>query len=115
MKNKNWSALLTAEAELSLVETGRLLSEARQRRSLSIAELARRVGVDPRRISELEKGAPGVSLGIFMQVLSVLDLHKGFGELLRPENDVVTAGASLRKVRKNQKVHTPITDDESDF
>ena len=115
MKKKNWSALLTTEAESTLIESGRALRVARERRGLSIQKLADRVGVDPRRISELEKGAPGVSIGIFMQILSILELSKGFGECLKPENDVAAISENLRKARRGAKVHSTITDDEADF
>ena len=115
MKKKIWSEVLTSEAELSIIEAGRALRLARERRGLSMQKLATKVGVDSRRISELEKGSPGVSFGIFMQILSVLGLSKGFTECLNPENDLEMISQSVRRARKNAKVHAPITDDEADF
>ena len=115
MKKKNWSNFLTSDAERSLIETGQALASARKRRGFSISKLANKVGVDPRRISELEKGSPGVSIGIFLQILSILDLSKGFAECLNPENDIGHISQNIRKLRKNKKLHTPITDDEANF
>src|SRR5688500_15083178 len=89
MDNKNetkkgrppWEKLLTAETESELKEVGRLLAIARQSRGMSLIELGQRIGVDRRTIAALEKGSPKVSLGIFFQVLSAMNLLRGIEEL----------------------------------
>lgn len=115
MKLKKWDHVLTGDAAFSLKEAGRLLSEARRRRGMSVIELGRRAGVDRRTVSQLELGRPGVSLGLFFQVLSVLNLVKGIEEFLRPENDLETAALNVRKIRRRQKIVHKIRDDEVNF
>lgn len=115
MKSKTWHHTLTAEAVISLKEMGRLLSEARKRRGMSLVELARRAGVDRRTLSQLESGQPGVSIGLFFQALSLLHLGKGIEEFLKPENDIETASLKVRKIRKRQKIFKKISDEEVNF
>lgn len=115
MKSKKWNTILTGEAALSLKEVGSLLSEARRRRGLSVAALAERAGADRRTVSQLEAGQPGVSIGLFFQVLSLLNLVKGIEEFLKPENDIETAAAQVRRLRKRQKIAKEISDDEVNF
>lgn len=115
MKRKIQKSLLTGEAALLLQEAGRLLGEARKRRGLTLLALAARAGVDRRTLSQLESGRPGVSIGLFFQVLSLLNLAKGIEEFLKPENDVETAALGLRKIRKRETVVKKITADEVNF
>lgn len=115
MKTKTWDNFLTAEAALSLKEVGQLISEARQRRGISILELARRAGVDRRTLSQLEAGHPGVSVGLLFQVLSLLNLVRGIEEFLKPENDIETASTHVRQIRKRQKISKKIPESEVNF
>lgn len=115
MKPKKWDTILTGDAALSLKEAGRLMAEARKRRGMSVLELADRAGVDRRTVSQLEAGHPGVSMGLFFQVLSLFNLVKGIEEFLRPENDIETAAAAVRRIRKRQPVAQEIPDEEVNF
>lgn len=115
MKTKTWDKTLTAEAVASLKEMGRLISQARQRRYMTLLKLSRRAGVDRRTLSQLEAGNPGVSIGLFFQILSLLNLGRGIEEFLKPENDIETAAMHVRKIRKHQKLVKKISDDEVNF
>lgn len=115
MKIKKWDTILTGDAALTLQEVGRLIAEARKRRGMSVLELANRARVDRRTVSQLEAGQPGVSIGLFFQVLSLFNLSKGIEEFLKPENDIETAAARVRKIRKRQKLTQTIREDEVNF
>lgn len=115
MKLKKWDAILTGDAALTLQEVGRLIAEARKRRGMSVLELANRARVDRRTVSQLEAGHAGVSIGLFFQILSLFNLAKGIEEFLKPENDIETASARIRKIRKRQKLTRTIRDDEVNF
>ncbi len=115
MKLKKWDQVLTGDAALLLKEVGGLLSEARRRRGMSLVGLAGRAGVDRRTVAQLELGHPGVSLGLFFQVLSVLNLGQGIEEFLKPENDIETAATNIRRIRRRQKIIGKIRDDEVNF
>lgn len=111
----NWEKLLTADAELELKEVGRLLAEARKRREMSVSELAVRIGVDRRTLGQLEKGSPKVSLGIFFQVLSALNLLRGIEEALKPENDLESISTAVRRVRSRRGTPRKIGDEKVNF
>ena len=115
MKIKNWDQRLTSSAILSLKKVGQLISAARLRRGFTILELAGRAGVDRRTLSQLESGQPGVSIGLFFQILDLLNLGQGLEEFLKPENDIETAALNVRKIRKHQKLNKKILDHEVNF
>jgi transcriptional regulator with XRE-family HTH domain len=115
MKLKNWDTILTGDAALSLKEVGRLVTEARKRRGMSLVDLATRACVDRRTVSQLEAGSPGVSIGLFFQILSIFNLVKGIEEFLKPENDIEAAAAKVRQIRKRQKIPKEISEGEVNF
>ncbi|MBI2337083.1 MAG: helix-turn-helix domain-containing protein [Deltaproteobacteria bacterium] len=115
MKLKNWDTMLTGDAAFLLKEVGRLIAEARKRRGLSLLGLANRARVDRRTVAQLEAGHPGVSIGLFFQVLSLFNLAKGIEEFLKPENDIETAAAKVRRIRKRQKITRAIPEEEVNF
>lgn len=115
MKKKNWADILTGEAAISLMETGRLVREARKRRNMTLRELANRAGVDPRTLAQLEAGQAGVSIGTFFQVLSILNLVRGIEEFLKPENDIETAALKVRRIRKKKRTGRTLSPEEVNF
>jgi HTH-type transcriptional regulator/antitoxin HipB len=55
-------------------DLGAAIKEARKTRGFSQSALARKVGVHQPKISAIERGAPGVRVGLILQVLRALDL-----------------------------------------
>lgn len=55
-------------------DLGAAIKQARMARGLSQSTLARKVGVHQPKISEVEKGAPSVRVGLVLQILRALDL-----------------------------------------
>lgn len=55
-------------------DLGRVIRERRKAQGLSIAELAMLVPCSPRLLSELERGKRGVSIGMTLQLLTLLGL-----------------------------------------
>lgn len=84
-----------ARKELRLL--GENIKIARKRRRLSIKTMADRMMVSAPTVAELEKGSPRVSLGIFLQALSVLGLDRGFADIIAPEKDKVGMGLERRR------------------
>lgn len=115
MKKANWESRLTSEAEISLKEVGHLLAQARRRRGFSVSELARRMGVDRRTISQLEAGHPGVSVGVLFQVMSLFYLLPGLNEVFLPENDLRALSMEIRDRRAGKTHKKKISKDEVDF
>ncbi len=115
MTKLSWEKFLTGETKAKLIELGELLQKARMFRGISIKELSERIGTDRRTLSKLEKGNPTVSLGVFFQVLSALNLLRGIEEILRPENDIESIAASIRRIRDKKGPKKTISDNEVDF
>lgn len=114
-KKPSWDQLLTSDAGIELKTIGRLVTEARKQRKMSVVGLASRIGVDRRTVRQLELGNPKVSLGIFFQVLSALNLLRGIEEILRPENDIEAIGSSIRRIRNRQTPKKKIDDKKVNF
>jgi transcriptional regulator with XRE-family HTH domain len=114
-KRTAWTRQLGAEARDELRRLGEHLRAARERRGLSAAELARRIGVDRRTLARLEDGDPTVSVGVLLQALDVLNLARGFAEVVAPENDVEAALEAVRRIRRGKRRAPHIGDDEVDF
>ena len=115
MKKKPDKLLLTADAEMRLRGVGKLLALARKKRKMTLIELSKRAAVDRRTLAQLEAGSPGVSIGTFFQVLSLLKLSQGIEELLNPENDIEGAALQVRKIRQRKRASKKISDDEVNF
>lgn len=55
-------------------DLGNIIRQRRKKQGLSIAELAMLVPCSPRLLSELERGKRGVSVGMTLQLLTLLGL-----------------------------------------
>jgi len=88
-------------------ELGHRVRVARTRRSLSIAELAAKAGINRNTLNALELGKPGVAIGAYVTVLWALGLDQTLDGLAHPDTDThgKTLEASRRptRVRKSQK------------
>jgi transcriptional regulator with XRE-family HTH domain len=80
------------------MQLGQNLKQARLRRKLSAAQVAERAGMSRSTLWQIEKGAPGVSLGSYMQVMLVLNL----------ENDIALLAANDELGRKLQDAELSI-------
>jgi HTH-type transcriptional regulator / antitoxin HipB len=56
-------------------DLGAVIKQERKKRGLSQSALAKEVGVHQPKISAVEKGAPGVRVGLILQILRALDLE----------------------------------------
>ena len=59
-----------------LTTMGEQIKLARLRRNLSVAQVAERATCSPLTVSRIEKGAPTVSIGIYLRVLYALQLEE---------------------------------------
>ena len=68
---------------------GKDIRDARLRRRIPTAIMAERASVSRTTLNKVEKGDPGVSLGIYATVLFVLGLSDRLGDLADIRNDSV--------------------------
>ena len=71
--NERGAILLPKQAKI-LANLGENIKLARLRRKLTAGQVAERAGISRRTLVSVEKGAPTVAMGIYMQVLFVLGL-----------------------------------------
>ena len=76
-------------------DLGAAIKQARKARGFSQMALAREVGVHQPKISAVERGAPGVRIGLVLQILRALDLAIAI--------DVATAPSTRSPKRPRQK------------
>lgn len=92
--------LLTAPpyaVEQSLKRLGADLRTARVRRSMTIEDMASRIGTGPRAVSDAEKGKPSTSVAVYAAMLWALDLLLQLDDVALPEKDL--AGQTLALAR----------------
>jgi transcriptional regulator with XRE-family HTH domain len=94
---------LMPSSERVLKELGEQVRMARLRRKLSAEQVAERAGISRSTLWQLEKGAPGVAIGIYCQVLFVLGLEK---DLLKVAADDVL-GRKLQDAELSVKERAP--------
>jgi DNA-binding XRE family transcriptional regulator len=98
---------LPLPVERVLRKLGRDIRVARLRRRIPTTLMAERASISRMTLNKVEKGAPGVSLGIYATVLFVLGLENGLAELADARTD--TTGLELadeqlpKRIRHSKK------------
>ncbi len=115
MKSKGTS--FTQKQQKILATLGENIKLARLRRKLSIRSMAERAGIATSTLGNIEEGSPSVSLGNYLQVLSILRLEDDL--LLLADKDPIgrqiqDAGLIVKKrapkTKKLDSVIEPIID-----
>ncbi|MDZ4259799.1 MAG: helix-turn-helix domain-containing protein [Gemmatimonadales bacterium] len=108
MKRKHLKPPLPSAAVSIIRRLGRSIRVARLRRRWTQALLAEKVGVSTPTIQNLERGKPGVSLGVLVTVLWALGLEDALAPLMDPAEDQTGAALGLaqlgHRVRRTQKI-----------
>jgi transcriptional regulator with XRE-family HTH domain len=89
MKASRAQSALPLPVKRALATLGRDISTARRRRNMTIATLAERAFIGRNTVTRVERGDPGVALGIYATVLFVLGLADRLGALADPATDQV--------------------------
>lgn len=105
MKSKG--AVYTRKQTNILSHIGANIKLARLRRKLSVRSMAERAGIAVSTLSNVEQGSPSVSLGTYLQVLSILRLEEDL--MLIAENDplgrqIQDAGLVVKKRAPKKEV-----------
>jgi len=111
MKSKG--AVYTQKQKNVLAQMGENIKLARLRRKMSIRSMAERAGIAVSTLTNIEDGSPSVSLGSYLQVLSILRLE---GDLtLIADQDplgrqIQDAGLVVKKRAPKKKISPSILD-----
>lgn len=97
-----------------LAELGARILLARLRRSLSQQQVSDRAGISRRTLREIERGAPGTSLGTLAAVLQVLGLENDIALLARDDElgrrlQDAELEHPARRVRRRKPVRSGVT------
>ena len=100
-KRHSYSAL-PMPVRRALRKLGRDLRDARRRRRIPVAIMAQRASISRMTLNRVEKGEPGVSMGIYATVLFVLGMADRMGDLADRRDDAV--GLELEEERLPQRI-----------
>lgn len=98
--------ILLPQAQAILSELGENIRFARLRRRLSTAQMAERAGIGRKTYFNIEQGSPTVSMGSYLQVLFVLNLHKDMAAVAANDplgRKLQDAGIQVRKRAPKRK------------
>jgi len=70
--------MISPKIKRILENLGEKIKLARLRRRLSTQQVSERAGISRPTLTAIEKGSPGVSMGLYLQVLFVLGLVEDF-------------------------------------
>jgi DNA-binding XRE family transcriptional regulator len=102
MRTSRSSVVMPLPARHALRKLGRDIRDARRRRRIPAAIAAQRASISRTTLVKLEKGDPGVAIGIYATVLFVLGMADRLGDLAAPKNDPV--GLQLEEENLPQRI-----------
>jgi DNA-binding XRE family transcriptional regulator len=89
-------------ARRALRKLGRDIHDARRRRRIPSAIAAQRASISRTTLVKIEKGDPGVAIGLYATVLFVMGMTDRLGDLAAPKNDAV--GLQLEEEHLPQRI-----------
>ena len=102
MRTSRASIALPIPVKHALRKLGRDIRDARKRRRIPVAIAAQRASISRTTLVKLEKGDPGVAMGIYATVLFVLGLADRLADIADPKNDPV--GRQLEEEHLPQRI-----------
>src|SRR5580765_5468221 len=102
MRTSRSSVVLPIPVKNALRKLGRDIRDARRRRRIPAAIAAQRASISRTTLVQVEKGDPGVAIGIYATVLFVLGMADRLADLVAPKND--TVGLQLEEEHLPQRI-----------
>ena len=102
MRTSRSSVVLPIPVRHALRKLGHDLRDARRRRRIPVAIAAQRASISRTTLVKVEKGDPGVAIGIYATVLHVLQMADRLGDLVASKNDPV--GLQLEEENLPQRI-----------
>jgi DNA-binding XRE family transcriptional regulator len=102
MRTSRTSVVLPIPVKNALRKLGRDIRDARRRRRIPAAIEAQRASISRTTLVKIEKGDPGVAIGIYATVLFVLGMADRLADLVAPKND--TVGLQLEEEHLPQRI-----------
>jgi DNA-binding XRE family transcriptional regulator len=102
MRTSRSSVLLPIPVKHALRKLGHDIRDARRRRRIPVAIAAQRASISRTTLVKIEKGDPGVAIGIYATVLFVMGMVERLADLADPKNDSV--GLQLEEENLPQRI-----------
>ncbi len=105
MRTSRAAVALPIPVRRALRKLGRDIRDARRRRRIPVEIAAERASISRMTLLRLEKGEPGVAVGICATVLFVLGLADRLADIADPKNDPI--GLQLEEEHLPKRIRTP--------
>ncbi len=100
-KSSAHNDFLPLQASQAIAALGQNLALARLRRKESLRSWALRMGVAVRTVQRMEKGDPGVGMGVYALALWMMGRSQEMANMALPENDMAALDLELQ-IAKNR-------------
>ena len=105
MRTSRTSVALPIPVKRALRKLGQDIRDARRRRRIPVAIAAERASISRTTLAKIEKGEPGVALGLYATVLFVMGLVERLAEVADPSHDAT--GRQLEEEHLPQRIRGP--------
>ena len=102
MRKRHSLSALPIPVRRALRKLGHDIRDARRRRRIPVAIMAQRASISRMTLNKVERGEPGVSMGIYATVLFVLGMAERLADLADPKDDAV--GLTLEEEHLPQRI-----------
>jgi len=102
-KSSLHNEFLPPQAAQGLVALGQDLGLARLRRKESLRGWALRMGVAVRTVQRMEKGDPGVGMGVYAVAIWLMGRTQALTEVALPEHDMIALGMDVALAQQRGK------------
>lgn len=102
MRTSRSKTILPIPVRRALRKLGHDMRDARRRRRIPAAIAAQRASISRTTLVKIEKGDPGVAIGLYATVLFVMGMADRVGELADPKYDSI--GLQLEEERLPQRI-----------
>ena len=102
MRTSRASVALPIPVRHALRKLGRDMRDTRRRRRIPVAIVAQRASISRTTLVKIEKGDPGVAMGIYATVLFVMGMVERLADIADPKDDAV--GLRLEEEHLPQRI-----------
>src|SRR5258708_34050380 len=102
MRTSRSSVVLPIPVRHALRKLGHDIRDARRRRRIPVAIAAQRASISRTTLLKIEKGDPGVAMGLYATVLFVMGMVEHLADIADPGSDVV--GRQLEEEHLPQRI-----------
>lgn len=93
---------LPPQAAQAIQSLGEGLAVARLRRKESLRAWAQRMGVAVRTVQRMEKGDPGVGMGVYALAIWLMGRTQALADVAAPEHDMAALDQELQQLKRRR-------------